>query len=225
MKVTLFKKIREAEDIYSFIFKPGEDIKWKAGQYLYFKIPHENADDRGIQRYFTITSAPHEKDIRLTTKFDFSRGSSFKKALFGLPEGAPIETSMPDGKFTVSDFKKKYVFIAGGIGITPFRSILLDADHGDDLCNAILLYGNKGTGIVFKEELEALAEKNRELSIHYIIEPVFISADIINEKVPDTQERYFYISGPNKMVEIITGALLSLKVSKDRIIKDYFPGY
>ncbi len=225
MKVTLKRKIQEAVDVYSFIFEPGEEIKWKPGQYISYKIPHEDADDRGISRHFTIASAPHEKEIRLTTKFDFSGGSTFKKALFGLAPGSSIEASRPDGRFTVNDFKKKYVFIAGGIGITPFRSILLDSDHENEICDAILLYGNKSTGIVFKEELESIADKNKELKIHYIIEPVYIDSNIINEKVPDVPERYFYISGPVKMVEIISGVLKGIKVTEDRIIKDFFPGY
>ncbi len=225
MKVILSEKIQEAEDVYSFIFTADKDIKWKPGQFIFYKIPHEDADERGILRHFTISSAPYEKNIRLTTKFDLSGGSSFKRALFELQVGASVEASPPEGKFTVSDFKSKYVFIAGGIGITPFRSILLDADHKNELCDAVLLYGNKGGEIVFKEELESLAQKNRKLEIHYIIEPVFIDADVINKNVPDVLQRDFYISGPVKMVEIIRDVLLGLNVKEGRIIKDYFPGY
>ncbi len=225
MKVILSEKIKEAGDVYSFIFKADKDIKWKPGQFIFYKIPHEDADERGILRHFTISSAPYEKDIRLTTKFDLSGGSSFKKALFGLTVGASIEARLPEGKFIISDFKKKYVFIAGGIGITPFRSILLDADHNNELCDTVLLYGNKDKEIVFKEELESIAQKNKALKIHYIIEPVFIDANVINKNVPDVTERYFYISGPVKMVEIIRNVLLGLNVKEDMIIKDYFPGY
>ncbi len=60
MKVELLEKYREAEDIMSFIFKPLESFEWKAGQFIYYKIPHEDPDSRGIMRHFTIASAPHE---------------------------------------------------------------------------------------------------------------------------------------------------------------------
>ena len=80
MKVELLEKYHETEDVISFIFKPLEDLEWKAGQFIYYKIPHDKPDNRGIIRHFTIASAPHEEHIRLTTRFFSEKGSSFKKA-------------------------------------------------------------------------------------------------------------------------------------------------
>ena len=78
MKVELIKKIKEAEDSFSFIFKPEKEIFWKPGKFIFYEIPHKDPDSRGIKRHFTISSAPYEKYIMLTSKFDFKKGSSFR---------------------------------------------------------------------------------------------------------------------------------------------------
>src|SRR3990167_4362886 len=91
MLLTFFEKKQETADVFSFIFKTDEPIKWRAGQYLFYTFPNDNPDNRGVTRYFTISSTPFED-------------------------------------FIIDDLGKNYIFIAGGIGITPFRSILLQMD-------------------------------------------------------------------------------------------------
>ena len=98
MKLELLEKISETEDVISFIFKPLESLEWKAGQFVYYKIPHKNPDNRGIIRHFTIASAPHEKHIRLTTRFFYEGGSSFKKALNTLEIGSQVDTFEIEGE-------------------------------------------------------------------------------------------------------------------------------
>src|SRR5450755_522220 len=90
MKLTLRTTKQEASDIFSFIFTPERPLRWQAGQYLHYVLNHPKPDDRGVERYFSIASAPHEKKVMLTTRFA-PKGSSFKKALRKLRPGDAIE--------------------------------------------------------------------------------------------------------------------------------------
>ncbi|MGM0364999.1 MAG: FAD-dependent oxidoreductase [Actinomycetota bacterium] len=224
MKVELIEKTKEAKNIYSFIFKPENPLSWKAGQYIYYKIPHKNPDQRGIVRHFTISSAPFEKNIMLTSKFDLKSGSSFKKALLGLEPGDRIEAYNIRGKFTVDSDGQGLVFIAGGIGITPYRSILLDLEKRNNIKDIIMLYSCKSKdSVVFRELWERLEQNNKGLRVNYIYGPQLINKELIDEKVPEGDRRKFYISGPTGMVKAVEESLNELGAGK--IIKDYFPGY
>ena len=225
MRLELVEKINETEDVISFIFKPLESLEWKAGQFVYYKIPHENPDNRGIIRHFTIASAPHERHIRLTTRFFSVGGSSFKKALNSLEIGSQVDTFEIEGSFTVDDHKTKYVFIAGGIGITPFRSILLDLSNKGKIEDIILFYGSRDENIVFENDFDEIALKNPAFKIHNVISPDRIDIDILREKVPDLFERKCYISGPMVMIKSVEECLIELGISPDMIKTDYFSGY
>ena len=103
----------------------------------------------------------------LTSKFDFEKGSSFKRALFALKEGETVEAFDLKGDFVTKNFKKKLVFIAGGVGITPCRSILLDLEYKKKNPEVILLYGNKDRDIIFKDTLDKLPNDHEWLNIYY----------------------------------------------------------
>ncbi len=225
MKITLIKKIKEAENIFSFVFNSPKKVDWRAGQYIFLTIPHKNPDGRGEERHFTISSAPHEKNIIITTKFDFDNGSSFKKALFSLKEGSTIEASGPSGDFIIEDVEEKYVFIAGGIGITPYRSIIIDAENKNIGIDSMLLYFSKSKEVIFRDVFNEVEKRHKWLRVSYINEPVRINKEIIKEKVADFGKRKFYISGPFSMVKAAEGVLSELRIDKSSIIKDYFPGY
>jgi ferredoxin-NADP reductase len=225
LKLELLEKFNETEDVVSFIFKPLEGLKWKAGQFVYYKIPHENPDNRGIIRHFTIASAPHEKHIRLTTRFFAEGGSSFKKALNNLEIGSQVDTFEIEGSFTLEDYKTKYVFIAGGIGITPFRSILLDLSNRGEIKDIILFYGSRDENIVFDDDFNGIALKNPAFKIHNVISPDRIDIDILRGKVPDIFKRKCYISGPMVMIKSVEECLIELGISSDMIKTDYFSGY
>lgn len=225
LKVELLEKFHETDDIISFIFKPLERIEWKAGQFIYYKIPHKDPDNRGIMRHFTIASAPHENHLRLTTRFFFEEGSSFKTALNSLEIGSLVDTFELEGSFTVDDYKEKYVFIAGGIGITPFRSILSDLDINNKVGDIALFYGSRNENIVFKGKFEEIALKNPSLKIHYVISPDRIDLKVLEEKVPDLLDRICYISGPMIMIKTLEASLLEIGVSPEMIKTDYFSGY
>lgn len=224
MKLTLIDRKAEAPGVESFIFKSAETLSWKAGQFLRYTLPHEPSDDRGISRWFTISSAPFEQVVMLTTRFS-EKGSTFKEALRGLQIGDAVEASSATGNFVIDGVDAAYVFIAGGIGITPFRALLQEARHEGKMVSATLLYANRDKHIVFKEELETLQKDNPNLKIRYVISPRHIDADMIKRLIPNVQHPLFYISGPEPMVTSTGEMLQTLDVPANHIKQDWFLGY
>jgi ferredoxin-NADP reductase len=225
MKLKLTARKVESPGVVSFIFKPDEPLTWKAGQFLHYVLNHETTDDRGSDRWFTIASAPHERHVMLTTRFASKQGSTFKKALRALQLGDSLEVSDLDGDFIVSDPNKHYVFIAGGIGITPFRAILKEAAHVGKRLRATLLYANRRKVAAYKQELDAMARRNSNLTIHYLFSPQRIDKPTIKELFPDRKSLLFYISGPEPMVESVGQMLRQIGVPPKHIKQDWFPGY
>ncbi len=129
------------------------------------------------------------------------------------------------GDFVIKNFKDKLVFMAGGVGITPFRSILMDIIERGENPEVILFYGNKDKDIIFKDTLDKLADNNIWLKIHYILEPQFIDSDIVRKNVNDLYNSFYYISGPLKMVQIMKEMLLKMNIESKNIVEDYFSGY
>ena len=128
--------------MYDFIFaKPH--LKFEPGQYLEWTLGHERTDSRGNRRYFTIASSPTEPNLRLGVKF-YDNPSSFKKKMLAMEPGDEIMAGQLAGDFILPrDPEKKLVFIAGGIGITPFRSMVKYLmDRGEKRLIA-LLYSNR----------------------------------------------------------------------------------
>ncbi|HEY4486567.1 MAG TPA: FAD-dependent oxidoreductase [Candidatus Paceibacterota bacterium] len=224
MRLTLVEKKKEAGNAVSFVWESEIPVSWSAGQFLHYTLPHEKSDDRSTRRWFTISSAPHEGHIMFTTRFA-EQGSSFKHALQDLSIGGVIGAEGPEGEFVVDDPNRDMVFIAGGIGITPYRSILADLDHRGLPINVTLLYANRDSDFIFKEELEALAEKHPTFTIHYFVEPNRIDESEIRENISDMAKAFVYLSGPEPMAEAFEEMLLQIGISDTHIKRDYFPGY
>ena len=223
MNLTLIEKRHETPDVVSFLFTPEDGFTWRAGQFLVLIVPHENPDAHGTEHYFTIASAPYEGVVQITTRLT---GSTFKNTLDALPIGSTIEAKDIDGDFVLDNPIGEYVFIAGGIGITPIHSILKQLDHETKPIHATLLYGNRSEDVVFRDELEDIAARNPELTIHYIVLPNQINETTIRQFVPDPTSQTFYISGPEPMVEALEKMCAEkLGLTEAQMVRDYFPGY
>jgi ferredoxin-NADP reductase len=220
MKLKLIEKIEQVVGVTSFIFQPQKEINWYAGQYMFYNLPHKNVDSEGDTRYFTISNAPFEKNIAITTRIT---KSSFKQALASLPIGAEIDADGPEGEFIVPDNRNNLVFIAGGIGITPFRAILLQMEHEKKMKNIELIYASRDIKIIFKDLLQEIAKKFPSLKIDYIIDPKIINEALLGRYL--SPEKYFYVSGPKPMAEGISKTLAGMGVDRSKVIEDFFPGY
>jgi ferredoxin-NADP reductase len=213
----------ETDSVKSFFFKSEQPISWLPGQYLHYVLEHEDADDRGTDRWFTISAAPFEKNVRITTRFASENGSSFKKALGNLKIGDTIKGYDVEGDFTWSKKAKKHILVAGGIGATPYRSMLKQLAHDNKPINAVLMYANQDNNLVFIKEFEEIAAIYSSLSIQKFIGEKRILAE--DFKIFFDDSTVFYISGPRKMVINYQEILENLGAKKNQIKTDYFPGY
>jgi ferredoxin-NADP reductase len=225
MKLKLVDTKQETQEVKSFIFEPEQPISWEAGQFLQYSLSHPNEDDRKDQRWFTNSAAPSEKHVMISTRFTDDHGSSFKKALSALKIGDQIEADAPEGDFTLDDPTRNYIFIAGGIGITPFRSILTEADATGQKLKVHLLYANRTDDIPFRKEFDQLSSKNPGLKIDYIVSPEKIDQEKIKAALEGAENPIVYISGPEPMVEALNNDLQKLGVKEDHLKTDYFPNY
>ena len=226
-----------SSDIYGFSFTPDEKLSFAPGQYLEWTVPHKNSDLRGNRRYFTIASSPTEKEMQLGVKIA-ENSSSYKKALLNMNKGAKIMAGSLSGDFTLPEnATEKLVFIAGGIGITPFRSMikyLVDTKQKRDI---VLIYAcATPEEFVYKTLFDNAHDEIGMKTIYVITRPENapkgwagptgrINEEMLGQVVPDFKERTFYLSGPNSMVQGYKELLSSLGVSKKQVVTDYFPGF
>jgi ferredoxin-NADP reductase len=222
MKLKFINRIKEASDSFSFIFEKPENFSFTPGQFLIYEIPNPKHDERGEERYFTISSAPFENEIRLTTRFS-QKTSTFKYDLTKLKNGDVISVKGPEGEFKFDKSFENHLMIAGGIGITPYRSVLLDLQRNNQEPNIVLYYANKNIEIVFQDELEELINPN--FLIEYFIAENKLTPEKIYEDFKIINNCAIYLSGPEPMVEEFLNKLKALGVPEKNIKTDYFPGY
>jgi len=226
-----------ANNVYNFIFSKDRKMKFEPGQYLEWTLGHKKQDNRGMRRYFTIASSPTEKDVIIGVKF-YDKPSSYKKALNSLTGGGTIIASQLAGDFTLpKDKQKKLVFLAGGIGVTPFRSMikyLLDKNEKRDI---VMYYANKSFTDIAYKEIFSKASTDLGIKIIHVIDDTNgipngfffekgpINMEMIKRGVPDYKKRVFYISGPKAMVDSFKKELKALGIDKLKIKTDFFPGF
>ena len=236
LMLTLKEKKKIGDGVYEFIFTPNRPFfNFKPGQYLEWTLPHAPSDTRGNRRYFTIASSPTEREVHLGVKV-YEPSSTFKKALLALPVGGTLSAGSLAGDFTLpTDTKKKLVFIAGGIGVTPFRAMAQHMVDAGERRDAVLFYSNKTSAEVAYGEVFARANSfglktvyaitNEKISLEPGVHAGFIDAALIAHEVPDFKERIFYLSGPRGMVDAFKKTLRGMGVSRFNIKSDYFPGF
>lgn len=234
--LTLKEKIQIAPDITDFVFSLSKPYNYTPGQYMEWTLPHTHVDSRGNRRYFTLASSPTEDTIRLGIKF-YEHGSSYKEALKNVDTNVKLLAGSLAGSFTLpKDKTKKLVFISGGIGVTPFRSMikyLVDMHEKRDIVH---FFANKfPEDVVYKDVFDA-AEQTLGIRTIYTITDTKqhyalwtghtgrIDSAIIQLEVPDWKERTYYLSGPHVMVTAYKDVLVKMGVSSTQIITDFFPG-
>lgn len=221
-QISLVFKDKEhiVDNIWSFSFAPSELINWMPGQYIRIEVPHDNADAHGDKRWFTISSAPYEKLITITTRVS---SSTFKQALASLELNATIEmTDLPSGDFIWGESDQtERVFIVGGIGITPFYSIAKQRQYDNLPLNATLIYANRTDDVAFREYFDSL--KGEGLNVQYLSGRDMTIDTILEASTGNTAR--FYISGAKPMVEQFVNDLEERGVTKGQITQDAFPRY
>ena len=235
LALTLKRILQLSPDVFEFEFSPNRPVWFEPGQYMEWTCEHRKCDNRGIRRYFTLASSPTEDTVKLGVKF-YEPASSFKKVLLSMKEGEAVMAGGLSGDFTLpKNGNQKLVFIAGGIGVTPFRSMIQYLLDNNEKRPITMLYANKTPNDAVYRELFDRARDLLGMKTVYAFDDKNVSPapDVVSkidpktirESVPDFAERLFYISGPQGMVRAFKSMLIGMGVSRRRIKTDYFPGF
>jgi ferredoxin-NADP reductase/nitrite reductase/ring-hydroxylating ferredoxin subunit len=260
IELTLLEKDKiEGTDVTSFKFSKQNDqgggredntpLNYMAGQFAFFDIGGVYDDPKGPIRHFTISSSPTENFIMFSTRI---RDSPYKKRLSTLEEGAKVKVRGPEGQFVLhEDYSKPAVFLSGGIGVTPFRSMIKYATDKQLPVKIVMFDSNRNRdNILFKKEFDDWANINKNLKIIYTIsddqdrhEQQSSSSSTANDwkgeygridkamilKYVDTNmlnNSIFYICGPPSMLKAMQSLLQDdLEIPKERIKVEEFTGY
>lgn len=225
-----------AADTYEYAFE-GRHPAFRPGQYAEWTIAVPKSDARGNRRYFTIASSPTEPNIHFGIKF-YRPPSTFKFKIAGFQLGSAAMIGNIGGDFTLpKNTGRKLAFIAGGIGVTPFRSMVKYMTDMHEHRDTVLMFSNKKAGeIAYRDIFDGAAAANIGFRVIYTLteRPVpsdwkdevgVLDAAMIQKHVPDYKERLFYLSGPHGMVDTFVHTLQAMGVSRFNIKTDYFPGF
>ena len=231
--VKLIKKEEVANETMAFHFEKPEGFTFKAGQFADFTIynPSET-DEEGNVRGFSLAHAPYENDLMIATRM---RDTAFKRVLKNLPPGTELKLDAPYGNFVLHKTETTpAVFLTGGIGITPVRSIIAEASH-DKLPHKILLfYSNKTPeDTAFLQDLQSFSKENPNFTFVPVMtrdetwqgEKGHITKEMLTKYVPDLTTPIYYLSGPASMVATMRQILTDAQVNEDNIRTEEFSGY
>jgi len=236
-KIALKNRGEISESTMAFYFEKPKDFEFIAGQHIVMThINPPETDAEGDRRVFCMASAPYEEDLIFAMRM---RESAFKRALKTMPAGSEVEIDGPHGSFVLhDDTLRPAVFLAGGIGITPFRSMLLESTNNNSLHKFLLFYSNfRPDDAAFLRELSDLGKKN----LNYTFIPTMTEMErsskawegetryidkAMLEKYIDTQASpVYYIAGPPGFVLAMKGLLQEAGIEPDDIKTDQFSGY
>jgi ferredoxin-NADP reductase len=213
----------------------GEEVEFTPGQYFFVTLldpPYD--DERGARRHFSVVTSPTERGrLGFCTRL---RDSAFKRSLAELPVGAEAQVEEPKGSFLLpEDTNQPYVFLAGGIGITVFRSMLRYIAEEDLPYRVTLIYSNRDReSTPFLEELSQLerARANFDLvptmteDASWNGETRRIGPELLRDHLSNDLRSYTYlVAGPPAMVDAIVETLHAAGVSEERVSADRFSGY
>lgn len=220
-----------AEGLVTFYFQPERPVRYDAGQFTELYLEHTTPDDRGIRRWFTLSSSPTEPLVAITTKFARGDGSTFKQALRRVRPGTALQLADPMGDFVLpKDPSIPLVFIAAGAGITPMRSMVQYLADTGQKRNIHLIYAVRhAEEFAFLPLFEAYGVTLTTLVSRpapgYSGTTGSLDPGRIMELAGDDGQSYLYFSGPEPMVEAFYKQLSEKGVDPSRLVADYFPGY
>ncbi|MGH8670055.1 MAG: ferredoxin--NADP reductase [Burkholderiales bacterium] len=202
-----------------FVFKPGQSVT--------LSLLDPPAEANSAQRIFSLVSAPFEEELTVATRM--REGSAFKRALKMLPPDARIKLRGPRGVMTLhEDRARAAVFIAGGIGITPFMSMLRQAAHDRLAQRLFLLYSNRRPeDAPFLAELQGLSQRNDNLRLLARMTDAdgFVDEETVRRFVGDAAAPVYYLAGPPAMVNALKVVLRSVGIGEQDVRSEQFYGY
>jgi ferredoxin-NADP reductase len=225
-----------AEGTLAFHFERPAGFQFKAGQFVNVTLvePPET-DAEGNSRSFSMASAPFETDLIVATRI---RDTAFKRVLKAMPTGSEVSIAGPFGSFTLRQNSRPAVFLAGGIGITPFRSMLLQAARERLSRRLFLFYSNRRPeDAPFLDELLGFEAKTDGFRVIGTMtdmqksrrawqgETGYINGAMLTKYVGDLAAPIYYSAGPPGLVAAMQKMLSEAGVDEDDIVTEEFPGY
>jgi ferredoxin-NADP reductase len=234
-RIKLQDKRQVAEGTMAFYFEKPAEFIYKPGQYCgWTLIDAPETDAEGNSRNFSLASAPHEGFLMIATRM---RDTAFKRTLRAMPSGAEIEIRGPMGTLTLhGDATRPAVFLAGGIGITPFRSIVLDAAYNKLPHKIFLFHSNRRPqDAPFLESLRKVLNPNcvlvgtmtqmEESTQTWGGETGHITKEMLAKYVGDLSLPIYYVAGPPAMLKSLQQVLFDAGVNDSQIKIEEFEGY
>jgi ferredoxin-NADP reductase len=224
-----------AEGTMAFHFERPAGFAFKAGQAVELLL-HDPSSANDVGHAFSIVSAPSEDEIVIATRM---RDSAYKRTLRAMADGAAVRLDGPFGSLTLHNKRSRAaIFIAGGIGITPFMSMIRHATHERLPQDIVLLYSNRRPeDAAFLAELAAIEKQNPRFRLVGTItkmeksarrwdgERRMIDAAFVRDAVRNLADPVFYVAGPPVMVEGIRKTLAEAGIDDDDIRSEDFYGY
>ena len=233
----LLSWIEVAEGTMAFRFEKPPGWTFKAGQYLDMTLldPSET-DSEGNVRSFSIASAPHEETLMVATRM---RDTAFKRVLRTMASGTTVKIEGPSEDLILqNDFTRAAVFLAGGIGITPFRSIVHWATKEKSPNRLVLFYSNRRPeDAPFLAELQSLERDNPKYELIASMtemekshrpwngETGLINQEMLGRHLKGAADPIYYIAGPPAMVKGLREMLNKAGINDDDIRAEEFGGY
>jgi ferredoxin-NADP reductase len=213
----------------------GEEVDFTPGQYFFVTLPDVgHQDDRGLRRHITVVTSPNEKGVLgFTTRM---RDSAFKRSLRELPVGAEVKVEQPKGDFALpAETSRPLVFVAGGIGITVFRSMLRSIREERLPYRVTLIYSNRDReSTAFLDELRELEQALPDFRLILTMtqdpgwegETRKVDDEFVKDYLDDDLNRYtFLVAGPPAMAEGVQKALQEAGVQDANVIAERYSGY
>ena len=213
----------------------GEEVDFRPGQYFFVTLPSlGDDDDKGLRRHITVVTSPNEKGV-----LGFAarmRDSAFKRTLRELPVGTEVEVEPPKGKFSLpEDPSRPLVFVAGGIGITVFRSMLRYIHEERLPYRMTLIYSNRDReSTAFLDELRELEDTLPDFRLILTMtqdpgwdgETRKVDAQFVKDYLgEELNQHLFLVAGPPAMAEDVQTALQEAGVQDENIIAERYSGY
>jgi ferredoxin-NADP reductase len=233
--VKLIKKEQVAEGTMAFHFSKPEGFEFRAGQFAdYTLIDPPETDEEGNTRGFSLVHAPFEPDLVAATRM---RDTAFKRVLRAMAIGSEIKLDAPYGDFTLHKTEATpAVFIIGGIGVTPVRSMIAQATYDKTAHRITLLHASHTPAqLPLTADFEQLAKENPNFIYLKIATDAApddwrgergpVDADMVKKYVTDLNAPIYYLSGPEGMVKAMRQLLVGMQVNEDNIRTEEFAGY
>jgi ferredoxin-NADP reductase len=212
----------------------GAEVDFRAGQYFWVELPDRgHQDEKGLRRHISVVTSPTERGVLgLCTRL---RDTAFKTTLAELEVGDEVEVEEPKGDYRLpEDTSRDYVFVAGGIGITVFRSMLrYIADTGEPY-RVTLVYSNRDReSTPFLDELQELEGRIPGLKLVLTMteddgwdgETRRVDAEMLRDHLGELGAHTFLVAGPPPMVEAVVGQISGAGVPDEQVLPDRFSGY